>query len=81
MTSRAAAWLEGEPVITRVGPVIGVIVVYLAAKGVLDQDTADLVTAIVGVLLGGGAIVGTRAAVTPVTGCGDGDSADRRTQL
>lgn len=62
---RILSWVDAEPVLTRVGPVVLAVVAYLVARGLIDQDTADLFVALAGAVVGGGAVVGTRAAVTP----------------
>jgi hypothetical protein len=64
--NRVTNWLDSEPVITRVGPVVLLIVGYLLVKGGIDQDTSDLVLGIVGIILGSGVVVSARAAVTPM---------------
>uniref|UniRef100_UPI003F499019 hypothetical protein n=1 Tax=Nocardia suismassiliense TaxID=2077092 RepID=UPI003F499019 len=67
---RALGWLrdllDGEPVATRIGPAGVLIVGYLVTRGVLDGDTAQLIAALVAILLGGGTIAAARALVTPV---------------
>jgi hypothetical protein len=57
--------LDSEPVLTRVGPVVGAIVVYLVAKGLIDQDTANLFVGLAVAVVGSGAAFGARALVTP----------------
>lgn len=58
-------WLEQEPILTRVGPVAIALIGYLAAKGFVDNDTADLILAIVAALVGGVGLVSARGLVTP----------------
>jgi hypothetical protein len=65
MVDKVLSWIESEPVITRVGPTIGLIVVYLFAKGLIDRDTYDLVSGVLALLLGTGGVAGARAAVVP----------------
>lgn len=74
MKNSIMSLLDSEPVLTRVGPIVLAVVLYLVAKGILDQDTADLFVAVAGAVVGGGAVVGARAAVTPAAklpGSGD----------
>lgn len=59
------AWLAREPLLTRVGPVVLAVSAYLLAKGTLDQETADLITAVVLAFGGGGALMFARAQVRP----------------
>lgn len=59
------AWMDSEPVITRIGPIITLIVGYLFVRGAIDRDTLDFITAIATLLLGSGGIVGARKLVTP----------------
>lgn len=62
------AWIDSEPIRTRVYPVLVPLVGYLAARGVLDSDTASLVLALVAAVVGGVAIEAGRARVSPITG-------------
>ncbi len=57
------ALLDSEPIITRIGPLLGLIVVYLFARGAMDRDTYDLLSGIATLLLGSGGILGARAKV------------------
>lgn len=57
--------LDSEPVLTRVGPVVGAIAVYLVAKGVVDQDTANLLVGLAVAVVGSGAAFSARELVTP----------------
>lgn len=62
-------WLQqllgDEPVITRVGPVIVLVAAFLAARGLLDGSTVELIVGIVAALGGGGALITARGKVTP----------------
>lgn len=60
-------WLAREPLLARVGPVVLAVAAYLLAKGTLDKETADLITAIVVAVGGGGALMLARDRVTPVS--------------
>lgn len=55
--------LDSEPIITRVGPIVTAVVVYLVAKGLIDQDTANLLVALAVGVVGSGAMVSARARV------------------
>lgn len=55
--------LGDEPLITRLGPVILAIVAYLVTRGVVDTDTADLITAVVVAIGGGGLLAAARGIV------------------
>lgn len=59
------AWMDSEPVITRIGPLVTLVVAYLLARGAIDRNTYDFVLAVASLLLGVGGIAGARAAVTP----------------
>lgn len=58
-------WLAREPLLARVGPIVLAVATYLLAKGMLDQETADLITAIVLAVGGGGALMLARERVSP----------------
>jgi hypothetical protein len=60
------AWLDTEPVRTRLYPVISLVVGYLVTRGAVDSNTADLVIGLVSALLGVGATEAARARVSPV---------------
>lgn len=62
------AWLDSEPIRTRVYPVLVVVAGYLAVKGVLDSDTASLVLGLAAALVGGVATEAGRARVSPIAG-------------
>lgn len=68
--SNVVSWIESEPVLTRVGPAVLLIVGFLVARGVIDRDTYDMVLGVVGLILGGGGLAGARAAVTPTAKLG-----------
>ncbi|WP_280410678.1 hypothetical protein [Nocardia asiatica] len=61
------AQLKGEPLATRVGPALLLIVGYLVTRGVIDDDLGQLIAAVVTLLLGGGALAAARALVTPMS--------------
>jgi hypothetical protein len=61
------AQLKGEPLATRVGPALLLIVGYLVTRGVLDEDLGQLIAAVVTVLIGGTALAAARALVTPMS--------------
>ncbi|RBO87016.1 hypothetical protein [Nocardia puris] len=63
--NRLRQLLADEPLLTRVGPAVALLVAYLLARGVIDSSTADLVVGIVGVLVGGGVMASARSKVTP----------------
>ena len=63
--NRIMELLASEPILTRVGPVVGAIAIYLVARGVIDKDTANLFVALAVAVLGGGAAYGARAASSP----------------
>lgn len=63
-------WWNEEPIATRVGPVVALIAGYLLYKGVIDAATEELVIGIVGVLLGGSALVSARSTVFPLAKLG-----------
>lgn len=63
---RDLSWFESEPVATRVGPAVLVIVGYLLYKGTIDQNTATLMVGLVGAIFGVGGIAAARAAVVPL---------------
>lgn len=63
---KVLSWLDSEPVATRVGPVVLLIVGYLLTKGTVDQDTTDLVLGIVAAILGVGGVAAARGAVIPI---------------
>lgn len=63
--NKILAWMDSEPVVTRIGPLVAFIVAFLLARGAINHDTYDFVLAVVSLLLGSGGIVGARAAVTP----------------
>jgi hypothetical protein len=60
-------WLRDEPIATRVGPAVVLVAGYLLARGVIDADTADLIVALVALVAGGGAVLGARALVSPLS--------------
>jgi len=64
MTALKRWWAE-EPIATRVGPVVLLIVGYLVTKGVVDEATEELIVGIAGLLFGGGALLTARAKVWP----------------
>lgn len=64
--NKILSWINSEPVITRVGPAVLLIVGFLVARGIIDHSTYDMVLGVVGLLLGGGGVIGARAAVTPL---------------
>jgi hypothetical protein len=66
MSGKLSAWIDAEPVLTRIGPVVVAVVAYLLAKGIVTADTYDLVVALASAILGGGALGATRSAVTPL---------------
>ncbi|MBF6459791.1 hypothetical protein IU433_12165 [Nocardia puris] len=57
-----------EPVAVRLVPALLAIVAYLVTRGTIDDQLGELLIALVVALLGGGAIAGARARVTPVEG-------------
>ncbi|MGY2019408.1 hypothetical protein [Nocardia gipuzkoensis] len=61
------AQLKGEPLATRVGPALLLIVGYLVTRGVIDGDLGQLIAAVVTVLVGGSALAAARALVTPMS--------------
>lgn len=65
------AWLDSEPIRTRVYPVLVVLVGYLTVRGFLDSDTASLVLALVAAVIGATATESGRARVSPI-GNGNG---------
>lgn len=80
MKNSITSLLDSEPVLTRVGPVVLAIVGYLVAKGMVDEDTANLIVALAVAVVGSGAMVSARArvwapkkpaAVTEQPGSGD----------
>jgi len=62
---RVLALLDSEPVRTRLYPVVVILIGYLVTRGVLDNDTANLVASIAAAILGVGAVEATRVAVVP----------------
>lgn len=64
--NRLRTLFREEPIATRVGPAVVLIAGYLLTRGVIDSDTADLITALVALIAGGGAVVGARALVFPM---------------
>ncbi|WP_280455634.1 hypothetical protein [Nocardia brasiliensis] len=58
-------WWNEEPLATRVGPVVVLVVGYLVSKGFVDHATEDLIIGIAAAILGGGALVTARAKVWP----------------
>lgn len=63
---KVLSWMESEPVITRVGPAVLLVVGYLLTMGAIDQNTTDLVLGVFAALLGVGGVVGARSAVIPM---------------
>lgn len=59
-------WWNEEPIATRIGPVVVLLVGYLVTKGVIDEATQELVIGIAAALLGGGALLAARAKVSPL---------------
>jgi hypothetical protein len=66
MPNKVSILMDVEPILTRIGPVVVVLVGYLLARGIVDRDTYDLVVALAGVLIGGGAITTARSASVPL---------------
>lgn len=58
-------WWAEEPVATRVGPIVVLIVGYLVTKGLVDEAAEELIIGIATALLGGGALLTARAKVWP----------------
>ncbi|MGI5223073.1 hypothetical protein [Nocardia sp. CA-290969] len=58
-------WWNEEPIASRIGPVVALIAGYLLYKGVIDAATEELVIGVVGLLLGGTALVSARSTVFP----------------
>lgn len=61
------AQLKGEPLATRIGPALLLVVGYLVTRGVIDDDLGQLIAAVVTVLVGGTALAAARALVTPMS--------------
>lgn len=65
--ARLVEFAAREPVAVRLVPALLAIVAYLVARGTIDDQLGELLVALVVALLGGGAIAGARARVTPVS--------------
>jgi hypothetical protein len=61
------AQLQGEPLASRVGPALLLVVGYLVTRGVIDNDLGQLIAAVVTILIGGSALAAARALVTPMS--------------
>lgn len=57
------SWIEHQPILVRIAPVLAALVAYMFARGIIDGDTANLVIAIVGALAGTGGVASAHAAV------------------
>ncbi|MFC4124947.1 hypothetical protein [Nocardia rhizosphaerae] len=67
MIARLLELAAREPVAVRLTPVLLAVVAYLVARGTIDDQLAELLVAVVVAVLGGGAIAGARARVTPAS--------------
>ena len=62
--SKFESWRQSEPVRLYLYPVLGLVLAYLVAQGILTADAADLVSAIAALVFGGAGIEIARSKVT-----------------